>query len=135
MKYAFIFLLSTLLLGSCGNTDDFPQAENALVAAQKFLDGCMKGDFKQAAYYMQADSLNKVQLKSLEGAYYHNSSDQRVEYRSANIIIENDEVVSPAEEVITYKNSYDKINRKLKAVHTDKDGWKVDLKYTFSGNL
>ncbi|HTN36838.1 MAG TPA: hypothetical protein VL053_07160 [Arachidicoccus sp.] len=134
MKYAFILLLGVLIFNSCSNQNNFPPAENALVAAQQFLDGCMKGDFKRAGFYIQQDSVNEAQLKALEDAYYHNTSDQRVEYRTANIIIENDETVSPKEEIITYQNSYDKITRKLKAVQTEK-GWKVDLKYTFSGNL
>jgi len=109
-------------------------ADNALVAAQQFLGGCLKGDFKQASYYLKPDSVNNAQLAKLKDAYYHNNSDQRVEYRSSNTVIENDDVLSATEEVITYHNSYDKVTRKLKSVKTDQ-GWKVDLKYTFSGNL
>lgn len=136
MKYIFTALIAaTLFMSSCGSSGDFPPADNALVAAQLFLNACMKGDFKQAEFYIQPDSTNKAQLKSLEKAYYKNTSEERVEYRSANIIVENDENVTRKIEIITYKNSYDKITRKLKAVQTDGKGWKVDLKYTFSGNL
>jgi hypothetical protein len=136
MKNIVCFALGLVIaiFSSCGSSSDFAPADNALVAAQQFLGGCLKGDFKQAAYYLSADSTNNQQLAALKEAYYHNNSDQRVEYRSSNTIIENDEVVSPSEEIITYQNSYDKITRKLKAVKTD-NGWKVDLKYTFSGNL
>jgi len=136
MKYAvcFALFLGLTIFSSCGSDQDFAPADNALVAAQKFIGGCLKGDFKQAAYYVKTDSVNNAQLAKLKEAYYHNNSDQRVEYRSANIIIQNDETVTPTEEIITYQNSYDKITRKLKSVKTA-DGWKVDLKYTFSGNL
>jgi len=130
----FVLGLVFVIFSACGSSQDFQPADNALVAAQQFLGGCLKGDFKQAAYYVAADSVNNQQLASLKEAYYHNNSDQRVEYRTSNTIIENDEVVSPSEEIITYQNPYDKISRKLKAVKTDQ-GWKVDLKYTFSGNL
>lgn len=135
MKYALCLALLFALFGSCSSEQQFAPADNALVAAQQFLGGCLKGDFKQAAFYITPDSVNKAQLGHLKDAYYHNSSDQRVEYRKANIIIKNDEVVSPTVEIITYENSYDKITRKLKAVKTGQQGWKVDLKYTFSGNL
>lgn len=136
MKYLFTALVAfTFLMSSCGSSEDFPKADNALVAAQYFLNACNKGDFKQAAFYIQPDSTNKAQLKALEKVYYKNTSDERVEYRSANIIVENDENVTQQIEIITYKNSYDKITRKIKVVQTPEKGWKVDLKYTFSGNL
>lgn len=134
MKYAVCLALLFTLFSSCSSDQQFSPAENALVAAQQFLGGCLKGDFKQAGYYILTDSVNTAQLGQLKQAYYHNNSDQRVEYRTANIIIKNDEVVSGTEEIITYQNSYDKITRKLKSVKTG-TGWKVDLKYTFSGNL
>lgn len=134
MKYAVCLALLLAIFTGCSSDQEFTAADNALVAAQQFLGGCLKGDFKQAGFYVQKDSTNTAQLEKLKEAYYHNSSEQRVEYRSANIIVENDEVVSPDEEIITYQNSYDKITRKLKAVKTG-EGWKVDLKYTFSGNL
>lgn len=134
MKYAVCLALLFAIFSSCSSDQQFAPADNALVAAQQFLGGCLKGDFKQAANYIITDSVNTAQLGHLKDAYYHNNSDQRVEYRTANIIIKNDEVVSATEEIITYENSYDKITRKLKSVKTDQ-GWKVDLKYTFSGNL
>lgn len=134
MKYAVCLALLFAMFSSCSSDQQFAPADNALVAAQQFLGGCLKGDFKQAANYIITDSVNTAQLDHLKDAYYHNNSDQRVEYRTANIIIKNDEVVSATEEIITYENSYDKITRKLKSVKTDQ-GWKVDLKYTFSGNL
>lgn len=134
MKYAVCLALLFAFFCSCSSEPGFTPADNALVAAQQFLGGCLKGDFKQAAYYIKGDSVNSAQLAKLKEAYFHNNSDQRVEYRSSNTVIENDEVLSPEEEVITYHNSYDKVTRKLKSVKTDK-GWKVDLKYTFSGNL
>lgn len=127
----FLLLLSALI--SCHNTD-YPKADNALVCAQDFLDACMKGDFKQANFYMLKDTTNISQLKQLKQAYYKNTADQREEYRNANIVISNDEVVTPGTEIITYKNSYDQITRKLRVINQS-GTWLVDVKYTFSGNL
>ena len=126
--------LGLVIFASCSSEPSYAPADNGLVAAQQFLSSCSKGDFNQAAFYVQTDSVNNAQLTKLKDAYYHNSSEQRVEYRSSNTIVLQDETVSPTEEVITYQNSYDKVTRKVKAVKTG-GGWKVDLKYTFSGNL
>lgn len=125
-KYLYI-CLSLFLMISCGS-DHYPPAENGLVASQYFVDACLKGDFKRAEFYILPDTANQQQLNRLKENYYKNSSDQRVEYRSANIIIEQDSVVNTDTEIITYKNSYDKIEHKLKA--TNKNGsWKIDVKY------
>ena len=134
MKYVVCFLMLLGVFSSCSSEDNYEPADNALVATQQFLLGCLKGDFKQADYYLLKDSSNEAQLKGLKDAYYQNSADQRMDYRKANVIIQNDEVLSTTEEVVTYQNSYDKVNRKLKSIKTE-SGWKVDLKYTFSGNL
>ena len=134
MKYAVCLVMFLAIFSSCSSDKAYDPADNALVATQQFLSGCLKGDFKQAGYYLLEDSTNKAQLKGLKEAYYQNNADQRMAYRSANVIIQNDEVLSVDAEVITYQNSYDKVTRKLKSVKTE-EGWKVDLKYTFSGNL
>ncbi len=132
-RISFVAFFAVFIFSSCGG-DSYPKAENELVAAQSFLDACMKGDFKQADFYIIKDSENVADLNKMKDAYYHNTSEQREAYRSANIIIENNEAVDSSTKVITYQNSFDKIDRKVKAVNRDND-WKIDLKYTFSGNL
>lgn len=128
MKKYFYSLLSLFLIASCGS-DNYPPAENGLVASQYFVDACLKGDFKRAEFYILPDTANQQQLNRLKENYYKNSSDKRVEYRSANIIIEQDSVVNTSTEIITYKNSYDKIIHKLKALNKN-GSWKIDIKYT-----
>ena len=134
MKYVICLIMLLGMFSACSSDKNYEPADNALVSTQQFLLGCLKGDFKQADYYLLKDSTNQAQLAGLKEAYYQNNVDQRMAYRKANVIIQNDEVLSTTEEVITYQNSYDKVTRKLKSIKTD-SGWKVDLKYTFSGNL
>ncbi|ANI87973.1 hypothetical protein A9P82_00755 [Arachidicoccus ginsenosidimutans] len=132
MKYLFLIITSLVFISCSG--DNYPNADNELTATQSFLDACMKGDFKQANFYMKQDSENAADLNKMKEAYYKNTADQRQEYRSASIIVEDNETVDTNTKIITYKNSYDKIDRKIKAINNNGD-WKIDLKYTFSGNL
>ncbi|MDE1192106.1 MAG: hypothetical protein PW786_08205 [Arachidicoccus sp.] len=134
MKYfSAVVVLVTILFCSC-ETANYPKADNELVAAQSFLDACMKGDFKQANFYMVQDSVNNSYLDKMKNAYYQYDADKRESYRSANIIIQNNEAIDTNTKIISYQNSLDKNNQKLKAVNQNGD-WKIDLKYTFSGNL
>lgn len=124
---------SLFLFLSCGG-NNYPKADNELVAAQSFLEACMRGDFKEADFYMIQDSVNKADLQKMKDAYYKYDADQRQAYRTADIIIQDNEAVDSATKVITYENSLDKNVQKVKAISLDGD-WKIDLKYTFSGNL
>ena len=124
---------SLLLFLSCGG-NNYPKADNELVATQSFLEACMKGDFKEADFYMIQDSVNKADMQKIKKAYYQYSADQRQAYRTADIIIQNNEAVDSNIKVITYQNSLDKNVQKVKAINRNGEG-KIDLKYTFSGNL
>lgn len=121
------------LFAACGG-NDYPKADNELVAAQGFLEACMKGDFKEADFYMIQDSVNNADMQKIKKAYYQYNADQRQAYRTANIIIQNNEAVDSNTKVITYQNSLDKNVQKVKAINQG-GNWKIDLKYTFSGNL
>lgn len=125
----FVFFLFL----SCGG-NNYPKADNELVAAQSFLEACMRGDFKEADFYMIQDSVNKADMQKIKKAYYQYSADQRQAYRTADIIIQDNEAVDSNTKVITYQNSLDKNVQKVKAINQGGD-WKIDLKYTFSGNL
>jgi len=134
MKYRFVFFISFLAIAVVACMGKYPKADNELAAAQYFLKACMQGDFKRADFYMLKDSENIADLKQLKEAYHHSNRDIRAAYDHADIIVEDNESVNADMKIITYKNSYDNINRKLKAVNLNGD-WKIDLKYTVSGNL
>ena len=119
---------------SCNNQPAYTKAENALDAGREFIDGCLKGDFKKAAFYMLDDTENKQKLSQLEKDYRSKNNTDRQQYDNASIIIDQEETLNDTLEIIHYRNSFDRITRKVKVV-IHNGVWLVDFKYTFDGNL
>lgn len=135
MKTVYLAVIICLCLVGCvSNSDEFPKAENAFDAGREFIDGCLKGDFKRAAFYMVNDTENSNDLQQIKKIYKEKSADQQQNYYKASIIVNEDETVSDTVHVINYMNSYDKVARKVKVVLRN-NAWQVDFKYTFNGNL
>ncbi len=128
----FVFILISCLLFSCGNS--YPKAENAFDAGREFIDGCLKGDFEKARFYLLKNETNNQQLDKLINNYRNKSNEQKKGYHEASINVLEENTISDSVHIISYKNSFDTIPHKLKVVQTG-DGWQVDLSYTFSGNL
>lgn len=132
MKYilAFVFLCLT----ACTSKEKYVPATDNLDAAREFLTAFYQGNFKKASFYMLQDEENKNWLLKEEEIYQSKSSDHKKQYAQSslqNITIEN---VSTSEAIINYKNSFDKVGRKVKVVLKN-NIWLVDYKYTFNGNL
>lgn len=120
---------------ACGcNNNNYKDAVTALDGGREFIDGCLKGDFKKAAFYMISDSINNSDLLKIKRDYNAKSPEQKSEYATASIIINDDEAINDSTHIINYKNSYDKIARKVKLIKRN-DKWLVDFKYTFNGNM
>lgn len=134
MKKIFTVLVSCVLLGSCLSNKNYPKAENALDAGREFIDGCLKGDFDKAEFYMLKDETNNQQLEKLQKDYNQKSKEDKQQYKEASINILNEETLSDSIHIIYYKNSFDKVARKVKVVEIN-GNWMVDFKYTFNGNL
>jgi len=132
MKAVYLFTLLFIFI-ACNN-DNYPKAENALDAGREFIDGCLKGDFKRAEFYMVKDGENNSELLKLKNQYKEKSQEQQTSFYNASIILNEDAAVSDTVHIINYMNSYDKIGRKVKVVLRN-NIWLVDFKYTFSGNL
>jgi hypothetical protein len=118
----------------CRCNQKYSKAENALDAGREFIDGCLKGDFNKAEYYMLDDEQNKKLLLEQKRNYEGKSKQEKQEYSQASIIINEDATINDSTHIINYQNSYDKIARKVKVILND-DKWFVDFKYTFNGNL
>ena len=132
-SFSFIVLIVALLvLHSCGSP--YPKAENAFDAGREFIDASLKGDWDKAQFYMLRNEANDKELNKLKEEYRDKSNDQKQQYHNASIIVLEENTVSDSVHIINYKNSFDSIARKLKVMQT-KDGWLVDLFYTFSGNM
>ena len=131
LSSAIVLLCCTFF--SCGEKH-YTKAENALDAGREFIDGCLKGDFDQASYYMLQDDENKSLLLQQKRNYDAKSKEGKQQYNSASIIIYEDAAVNDSTHVINYQNSYDKVGRKVKVVLKN-NTWLVDFKYTFNPNL
>jgi hypothetical protein len=133
MKYLISFLFA-FVFSNCNENKVYQKAENALDAGREFIDGCLKGDFDKATFYMINDSTNKNMLLTLKRKYKEKSDAQKIEYKEASIIIFEDAVLNDSTHIINYQNSYDKLGHKVKVI-LDNNTWLVDFKYTFDGNL
>lgn len=134
MKAQFIGLWVFILIACSCNFNNYENAVTALDGAREFIDGCLKGDFKQASFYMIQDSANESNLLKIKRDYDTKSADEKHAYASSSIIINDDETINDSTHIINYSNSYDKISRKVKVINRN-GTWLVDFKYTFNGNL
>ncbi len=134
MKKVIPLLLLACLFFSCAQQAQYEPAQDSMDAGRQFIDGCLKGEFKRANFYMIPDVTNTDELKKMQTAYDLKDADYRVQYRQASILIDHEETLNDSIRVIYYKNSFDKIPHKVKVINRDKQ-WLVDLKYTFDGNL
>jgi len=134
MKFFLAAITFISLVLGCSGDKKYPKAENAFDAGREFIDGCLKGDFEKASFYMLKDEDNKAHLSKLQADYKLKSKSDKQQYHDASINILDDEEVDDHTHIINYKNSYDHIARKVKVVLQGSD-WVVDFKYTFNGNL
>lgn len=133
MKYLSVFITAVLLC-CCSDKVNYPKAENAFDAGREFIDGCLKGDFDKAAFYMINDEKNNSLLLNQKRNYETKSKTEQQQYHDASIIINEDATLNDSTHIINYQNSFDKTGRKVKVIL--RNGlWLVDFKYTFDGNL
>ena len=131
-QFTFYLFILIAIIG-CNNSG-YQSATTALEGGREFIDACLKGDFKKAAFYMIEDSANNSELLKIKRDYDFKSADQKHAYATASIIINEDETINDSTHIINYANSYDKIARKVKVINRN-GKWLVDFKYTFNGNL
>lgn len=105
-------------------------AENGLDAGREFIDGCLKGDFTKANFYMLQDEVNTQFLKSTEAAFRERDKEGRQELRLASINIKNVTEPNYTTVELLYSNSYDTSQQKLIIIQQNKK-WFVDYKKSF----
>src|SRR3982751_3453498 len=76
------------------NIKKYTKAENALDAGREFIDGCLKGDFDKASYYMLQDDENKSLLLQQKRNYNAKSKTDKQEYNNASIIVYEDAAIN-----------------------------------------
>src|SRR5579875_3735206 len=103
----FVFAFLFLLFFSCGSS--YPKAENDFDAGREFIDGCLKGDFDRARFYLLKNDANNQQFDKLVKDYRNKSNKQKEGYHEASINILEEDTVSDSVRIINYKNSFDNI--------------------------
>ena len=122
---------------SCGQKeeDTYHTPENALDAGREFIQLSLQGKFNQAGRYMLQDDENRYWLSKWTQDFSKITEQQKAAFAKSSInITEVADVVPDSITVIVFSNSFKKSPQKVKVVKY-KSEWKVDFKYTFSGNL
>lgn len=124
-----------LSLFSCSNKEDeYHQPENALDAGREFIQQSLKGKFITAGKYMLQDKENQYWLSKWSGQFNKISEQEKAAYNKASInISEVNDVIPDSVTIISFSNSFKKAPQKIKVIKYNGE-WKIDFKYTFSGN-
>jgi len=135
MKYTYL-LLAFLFFFACKNPEEqYHTPESPIDAGREFIQQSLKGKFSVANKYMLQDEDNQFWLAKSTKEFSSLTEQDKTGYNKATITIyEVNDIVPDSVTIINYSNSYKKRPLKLKVVKVNGE-WKVDLKYTFSGNL
>src|SRR6266498_2537002 len=105
MQLRFVIIIFCCAILCYCNAKKYSKAENALDAGREFIDGCLKGDFEKAAYYMLDNTNNNELLLAQKRNYDAKSKQEKMEYNNASIIIIEDAAINDSTHIINYRNS------------------------------
>lgn len=135
MKKYFAIFCFTLLIACNNKNENFQEPENALDAGREFIQLSLQGKFNSANQYMLQDAENKYWLDKWSKDFAQKSEQEKTSFAKSSInISEVADVVADSVTVIVFSNSFKKSSQKVKVVRQN-GKWRVDFKYTFSGNL
>lgn len=133
MKRWITPLLLLLVAAGCQNEKQVPNTD--IDVARTFIRDVLDSDFKGARELMLADSSNQEYFNLFEKEYKGKSKEEREQYHQAEIIINEISNVNDSVTIVNYSNSFKSASSsKVKVVRVHGQ-WKVDFKYTFSGNM
>lgn len=135
MKHLAIIASIWLLICCNSKKENFTEPDNALDAGREFIQLSLQGKFNAANMYMLQDDDNKYWLDKWSKEFAQKSEQEKTAFATASInISEVADVVPDSVTVIVFSNSFKKSSQKVKVVKQN-GRWRVDFKYTFSGNL
>jgi hypothetical protein len=134
IKKLFTLLFASIFLLNCQQQPDFEIASSPLDGGRYFIESCLQGEFRKAKFYLVSDSTNQGHFEQITKNYYALDKEGRQQLRQASIQINEISAIDSSNSVINYQNSFEKVVHKLKVTQT-KEGWKVDLKYTYTPEL
>ncbi|MDQ2720491.1 MAG: hypothetical protein M3Z26_12145 [Bacteroidota bacterium] len=134
MKRKIVAAVSlAFVLAACNHSAEINKAD-PLESGRGFIEASLKGDYVEAKKYILEDSTNLEYFNGLKDFNGKMSSEERHNYRDANIIIDSTHNVSDSVVIITYSNTYKNVPSKLKMLKHNNE-WLVDFKFTFNDNL
>ncbi|MCX6289284.1 MAG: hypothetical protein NTW92_05925 [Bacteroidetes bacterium] len=134
IKKLLTLVFVSIYLLSCQQQPDFEIATSPLDGGRYFIESCLQGEFKKAKFYLISDSANQGHFEQITKNYYTLDKEGRQQLRLASIQINEISAIDSSNSVINYQNSFEKVAHKLKVIQT-KEGWKVDLKYSYTPEL
>ncbi len=119
-----------MVINSCSSNSPNPTLDDPMSSGREFIESSLKGDYVNARKHVLADSLNLEYFSGLQNFNEKMSSQDKEDYKSANIIIDSIKQLSDTVSVIHYSNTFKKQPAKIKMLKVGND-WLVDFKYTF----
>jgi len=127
MKY---ILLSIFIFTACRSNDGFSKAEDAQDAGREFIRASLDGDYRKALFYLYKDSTNTnvMLLDKWKASYNRLPSEEKMEFKDANIWAIRIEDVNDSTVNYIYTNSYRPSDTTTIKVVRVQGEWLVDLK-------
>ena len=126
------FFLLVLILAACNNQkNSFIPAENGLDAGREFIDGCLKGDFIKAKFYLLPDEGNLQLLNKTESSYREKDKEGRQELRTASINIQSVNEPNDSTVQLMYSTSADTTKKTVYILRRNAQ-WQVNLTMTMN---
>ncbi len=133
IKNIVVFIFCSVMICSCTeNKKQHPAT--ALDAGREFIRASLDGDFKTAEMLLSTDPQNQQAFDSYKAYYQKWPKDRKEHFKKANYEIKNYEDVNDSTTIINYSNDYMNKPMDIKVIRENKE-WKIDFKYTYSGNL
>jgi Domain of unknown function (DUF4878) len=134
MKQIIYFLLSCLaVFFSCNTEKKIPNTD--IEVAREFIKDIQESNFKEAENYVLKEESNKQYFDLFEKHFRSKTKEELEQYKNADIIVNEVSNVSDSVTIVNYSNSYKKEEKNRVKVVRINGQWRIDLKYTFSGNL
>lgn len=133
VKKILPFILSIILIHACSN-DKKESPKTALDTGRDFIRSSLNGDLPTAEKLILKDTQNQQLFDSYKIYYERLPEEKKKHYRNASYEINKYMAINDSTTIINYSNDYMNKPIEIKVVKDNKE-WKIDFKYTYSGNL
>ncbi len=129
-----VLLTSLILIYSCNNEKKDSIPTTSLEAGRAFIRASLDGDFSRAENLILKDTQNIQIFERFKSFYAKLPVENKKGYKEAGYTINKYDDINDSTTIINYSNDYMNKPMEIKVVRENKE-WKIDFKYTYSGNL